>query len=222
MRGCVVGLNLERASFGGLVAEFITDGDCNSVVAVGELQVIKVCDGAVGLCNELVLVIAGNIDAVNIYTDSLGINAGGVLVLNIVHVSINTQGVGGEYGAVLNVGVIYTNRVDNGSIDIVDVGAVNKLEVIEVKLACTLSADHLGAGNEHETEGLFRHEGQRSLPLGQVSLEILPAFPVDTGLDFPFAGLGIVAVLDLLILWLKCKVDLAELTGTVGAVAAQP
>ena len=192
------------------------------MVAVGQFQVIKVCDGAVGLCNELVLVIAGNIDAVNIHTDGVGVNAGGVLVLNIVHVSINTQGVGGEHGAVLNVGVIYTNRVDNGSIDIVDVSAVNELEVIEVKLACTLSADHFGAGNKHETEGHAGHEGERACPLGQICLKVLPAFPVDTGLDFPFAGLGIISVLDFLAFGLKSEVNLTLFAVAVVAIATQP
>lgn len=154
MRGCVVGLNLERASFGGLVAEFITDGDCNSVVAVGQLQVVKVGDRAVGLCDKLILVIVGDIDAVDIHTDGAGINAAGVLVLNVMHVSVNTQGVGGEHGAVFDIGVVYSDRVNNGSVDVVNIGAVNELEVIEVELTCTLSTGHLGAGNEHETKCL--------------------------------------------------------------------
>ena len=192
------------------------------MVAVGQLQVIKVCDGAVGLGDKLILVVAGDIDAVNIHTNGVGVNAAGVLVLNIVHVSVNTQGVGGEHGAVLNVGVIYTNRVDNGSVDIVDIGAVNELEVIEVKLACTLSADHFGAGNKHETEGHAGHEGERACPLGQICLKVLPAFPVDTGLDFPFAGLGIISVLDFLAFGLKSEVNLTLFAVAVVAIATQP
>ena len=192
------------------------------MVAVGQFQVIKVCDGAVGLCNELVLVIAGNIDAVNIHTDGVGVNAGGVLVLNIVHVSINTQSVGGEHGAILDIGVVHTNRVDNGSVDIVNIGAVNELEVIKVKLAGALSADHLGSVNEHKAECHFRVEGEGTCPLGEVSLKIMPAFPVDTGLNRPFAGIFIIALLNLIVLGLKGEVNLTFFALTVSTVCTQP
>ena len=180
-------LHGKGAGLSSLVAEFIAQRDGDGMLTVLQLQVIQIVHGAVRLSGILISVVAHHIDIVDIHADGVLIDAGGILVLHIVEHGSDVQLGVLQHCAVLQLLAVDGDRVHNRCIHIVHIGAVHKLQVIEIDCAGCF-ATHIRARNIHQTEG---HAGLNAVgccQLCQVSLQVFPAFPGDTGLHaVPFA-----------------------------------
>ena len=213
------GVDGKVTGLGGFIAESVTQGYRNGMFAIGQLHIVQVSDGTVGFGNILIAVVVHHIDTIHIHTNGCRVNAGGILILHIMEVGVDIQRIGGQYIAILQHLIVDADRVHHGSVGIVNVGAVHKLEVIEIQLAGALGTDHPDTVDEHQTEGHTGHEGEGACPLGQIGFQILPAFPIDAGLrGQPFTCIGILRDS----LGLQCEVHFALGAAAVVAVAAQP
>ena len=180
-------LHGKGAGLSSLVAEFIAQRDGDGMLTVLQLQVIQIVHGAVRLSGILISVVAHHIDIVDIHADGVLIDAGGILVLHIVEHGSDFQLGVLQHCAVLQLLAVDGDRVHYGRVYIVHIGAVHKLQVIEIDRAGCFGA-HFRAIHVHQAEG---HVGLNAIgccQLCQVSLQVFPAFPGDTGLHaVPFA-----------------------------------
>ena len=180
-------LHGEGAGLSSLVAEFIAQRDGDGMLAILQLQVVQIVHGAVRLSGILISVVAHHIDIVDIHADGVLIDAGGILVLHIVEHGGDVQLGILQHRAVLQLLAVDGDGIHYGRVHIVHIGAVHKLEVIKVESAGRLGT-HFRTRYVHQAEGHGGLDAEGGGLAGQISLQVFPAFPGDTGLyTVPFA-----------------------------------
>ena len=133
-------LHAEGARLGGHIAVEVLQTDRERMRAVAEIYALEVKRTVVDL--QLV----GVVRAVQQHADAAGIDAGGIL---IGHLAVGVDGIKGKIAAVQHGGAVLCQRRAGGSLrdrfqhrpgNIVGIRAVDELEIIDVKIAGTLSA----------------------------------------------------------------------------------
>ena len=221
--GLVVALHGEVAADHGLVAVLVMHQDLHSVRAVGKLHGVEHKLAVGDLLGEVG--VAGHIHAVEI--DIAKVEAGGVFVLHVGKLGVEGDLVAVDHGAAV-VGQLHggvqrgtgLDGLDDGVVNVGVVGAVDKLQVVDVEIALLVAdeqslvadaaVDHLAgvvlladplahvalaAVGVHQTDGLAAHQGDGAGHVLEVALDVLPADPVDAaqGADVPILEQGVVA-----------------------------
>ncbi len=160
------------------------------------------------------------IDAVNIHTRCRSIDAACVFIGNIRIVDVKAHFVRRHGDSVcqlhlLIVAVIDKHRIDIRVVDVIDIGTVYKLEIIEIDRA-RRSLSHLCSVYKHETEGHSFKYGIGCVSV-ELSLAVVPALPPYSGV---FIGPGALVAAEGL--GLEGKVVLTGGALRILVVAAQP
>ena len=143
------------------VAELVAQGNRHGMLAIGKGHVVQVALGAIRIGHELEFVVAVRVHAVDVQADRAHVNAARVLVLNVAQHSIERHVIRVEHGAIFQCGAVCGHGVHHGGINVVDVSAVDELQVVEVDGTSGARA-HLRAVNEHEAERHAGLDAQRS------------------------------------------------------------
>ena len=120
--------------------------------AISQLQIVQLCIVVRLLYSKTVVVITRNIDTVNKHPNCAGINAGGILVFHIAVISPDGKRFVSDYCSVGKFLVIDRDRVYNGVVYVIHVGAINKLQIVKVD-AVSCFCSHHGSCHIHQPEG---------------------------------------------------------------------